>query len=302
MVAKTTFLIQFQTENELLHVLHRGLWTYREDAIAIRRAHGPSDLESPKVDRVEITTQWHQIPLEIVKKEGIMLLAEEVGTPISEVTEVFIEGSRCYKIKISVPIDKPLMDRREITHPTLGTFTALIVYERVNRMCLFCARLGHDHHGCVNKVRIQRMLMDPKYRNKPNIAAMGHNRAGPWINNPMFIQNQDKFQPSPHATPEERAGKRGAGVDLNTPSQEKRDHRQAKEKASEMEGKTLAIGGTLKRMNSGPEATNSGQSSLGKDANLSDYVGTERQEHLVRHVNKKRMVEVSQRGPPPQEQ
>lgn len=130
MIAKNTFLLQLVTENDTLHILHRGLWTYREDAIATKRAYGPEDLKSPKVDRIELTTQWHRIPLETVKKEGVRLLAEEMGTPLSEVTEVCNAGTKFYKIKLLLPLDKPLSDKREVAHLVLGTFTAYIVYER----------------------------------------------------------------------------------------------------------------------------------------------------------------------------
>lgn len=110
MVAKNIFLIHFVIENDLLHVLHRGLWNYREDAIATRRIYGPANLEAPEVKHVAINTQWHKIPIDGVTKEGILNLAEKLGTPLSEVTETCIAGSRCYKVIFLLPIDKPLQD------------------------------------------------------------------------------------------------------------------------------------------------------------------------------------------------
>lgn len=95
-----------------------------------------------------------------------MEMAETLGTPLSEVTELCVSGNWVYKIKLLLPIKKPLKDSMEVTHPTLGIFNAFIVYERVNRVFLFCGILGHKNSTCGDKIRVQRLLLDPKYKNR----------------------------------------------------------------------------------------------------------------------------------------
>lgn len=182
MITKNTFLIHFITEKDLLHVMHKGLWNYKEDAITTKRVHGPEDLEELTIENIEINTQWHHIPPEAVKKEGVSLMAEKIGVPISEVTDFCLSGNRVYKIRILLPLDKPLQNTLEVTHPTLGKFIAHIVYERVDRFCMFCANLGHDK-TCPKRIRMLRLSRDPRFKDRPGMKGMTKDRMGPWINN-----------------------------------------------------------------------------------------------------------------------
>lgn len=82
MIFKNTFVMHFITENDILHVMHRGMWNYRDDPVAIRRAYGSSDLESPSINNIEMTTLWYRIPTEAVKKKGVLLIRTTGNTTI----------------------------------------------------------------------------------------------------------------------------------------------------------------------------------------------------------------------------
>lgn len=59
-------------------------------------------------------------------------------------------------------------------------------------MCLFCAKLGHDLDTCVDKVRVQRLQRDPKYKDRADLRQMSTNRARPWINNQSLVPNPER--------------------------------------------------------------------------------------------------------------
>ena len=319
MIAENTFLIQFTKEKELQYVINRGLWNYREDVIAIKRVQGPEDLEAPKVDHIEINTQWHHIPTEAVKKEGVRLMAEQIGQPISEVTETCVSGNRVYKVRMLLPLDKPLKDSLEVNHPTMGVFKTLIVYERVNRICLFCGNLGHENTTCADRNRMQRLKMDPRYMGKPGMEKATDNKVGTWINNQNQVpiqgdkrdsteegettKQQTRNESGPTETnPTETAAQNytNLGVDLNMPSQQQKERRARKGKATQMQVDRSDQQMSLKRMGPAMEE-NERETTL----QITDGVTEGRLEndewYTATHVNKKRAVEVSGM-PPPQAQ
>lgn len=91
-LTRNMFLVQFTNPDDMEKVLQRNIWTYRNDAVILKKIWGPSDLEQPKVDLVEVWTQWHRVPPANVSHVGLMLLAQKLGTPISDPIEMFAGG------------------------------------------------------------------------------------------------------------------------------------------------------------------------------------------------------------------
>lgn len=302
-----------------------------EDAIAIRRAHGPEDLEDPKVTSIEINTQWHRIPAGAVKNEGVVAMAEQIGTTLTEVTNSCIAGNRVYKVKLLLPIEKPLKDTLVVTHPTLGSITAYIVYERVSRLCMFCGRLGHDNTTCADKNRMQRLMIDPKYKNRSDAKSLSENRVRPWINNQDLIPvpdmiNQGIGNQNPQNTAPFEFHAASFGQTQNSAQGETRKKYKGI-KITERREKGMASGLDLdlnqtemgqtesrKRRDKGPAYTTEGAEgmlflegpSMGEltrqeIAQESGGNNTDRSVCEIVHVNKKRVVEVSQGPPPPQQ-
>ena len=147
-------------------------------------------------------SQWHRIPAAALSREGLLGLAAGLGRPISDVVEVFAGGNKFYKIKILAPIDQALQDRKEVLHPILGNIKIYLSYERLERICLFCAKVGHDHHSCADRCRMERLCMDPRFASRPDVKELSKLKVGLWINNqakiPLTNQNQgpQNFQPN----------------------------------------------------------------------------------------------------------
>lgn len=120
-LAKNIFLVQFQNNKDLCNVMNRGIWLYRGDAVITRRVEGPADLENRTVEEMEVVVQFHRIPSEVLSYEGIMQLAEQLGSPMSEVTETFLGNMNFYKVKVKMSVENPLPDTLEAEIPELGT-------------------------------------------------------------------------------------------------------------------------------------------------------------------------------------
>lgn len=102
-----------------------------------------------------------------------------------------------YKIKLLVEIDKKLKDSLEVTHPTLGDFEIFLVYENLNRVCLFSGKVGHEQTNCGDKTRMARLRLDPRYRDRSNMKVSTQNKIGPWINNLALLPVHPLLQPGP---------------------------------------------------------------------------------------------------------
>ena len=87
--------------------------------------------------------------------------------------------------------------------PSIGTFPVFLVYERLSKLCFFCSRLGHDHRDCPDRIRLQRLCLDPQYADREDMRGITDLRVGKWINDstqvpkintntyPMTIQNHN---------------------------------------------------------------------------------------------------------------
>lgn len=166
---RNMFLIQFHSESEAHRVMHRGIWNYRGDIVALRRITDPSQLESPSVTTMEVWTQFHRIPAHAVNNEGIYTLARKIGTPLTDVEEAFAAGLRYCKVKILIPIEQPLKEMVQFQHPLFGTQTIYTTYERITKLCAFCARVDHEIGACMDKVRIERLKQDPRFSNRQEL-------------------------------------------------------------------------------------------------------------------------------------
>lgn len=186
-IAKNVFLVQFQNKKDIQHVMRRGIWLYRSEAVIARRVSGPADMANTTVTEMEVCVQFHRIPPGILSHEGIMQLANRLGTPMSEVTEAFTGHTSYYKVKYMLPVDEPLTDTLKGINPMLGTFPVYLSYERIPKVCLFCAYIGHEHDTCLDKQRMERLMVDARYRNNPEMKKLTKPTLGPWINDPSLI-------------------------------------------------------------------------------------------------------------------
>lgn len=196
-VAKNTFLFEFADPPDLQRALHGGPWTFKGDLVAFRTVKSHEELHSPDFKRAQLWVQFFNIPLNAFAEEGLLILGSEVGIPVSRPVEGFVEGKRFHKIKVSIDLLKPLKDKVKVTHPFLGEVLSHCVFEKVNRICLFCGYLGHELSSCPDHIRLSTLMQNPE--NEARFA--GHQllspTRGPWITNATLIPRAQIAEPRP---------------------------------------------------------------------------------------------------------
>lgn len=120
-------------------------------------------------------------------REGVRLLAARVGKPTTDVFENSIGGNKFYKVKLKIPIGTALQQVVKVNHPILGPFLAYLTYERISRLCIFCAKLGHEMENCHDRIRMKRLKTDPRYRDRPEMQSITDPKVGLWITNNALI-------------------------------------------------------------------------------------------------------------------
>lgn len=184
---KIVSLVQFVIKQDMEKVMQRGISTYRTEAVGLRRVSGPADLANQMVSQMEVWVQFHRISPATVSKEGLKQLSRKIGVPLSEVIEVPAGNNKFSKIKLPVNIDDKLLDTIEVEHPVMGVIKIYVSYERLNRICLFCAKVGHDHNSCPDKLRLERLRMDLRFQNRQNFDTLTKPKFGPWTKDPSLI-------------------------------------------------------------------------------------------------------------------
>lgn len=208
-IARHTYLVDFVCEKEMYEVLQKEPWNYRSDIVSMKKVHEPAQLVPEYVDHVTLWTQFHNVPPEMLSAAGIYYLSNDIGIPVSEVRQGYNAGKLFMKTKINFKSEKALKDRMFVEHPTLGPLTIYLVYERVARLCSYCAKVGHEISGCPKRGRVLQLCADPTYANRPEMAFVRNHRIGPWINCPALVPrplppsantsfNPNNYYPNPH--------------------------------------------------------------------------------------------------------
>lgn len=196
-IAKNTYLVDFATMKEMYEVLEKEPWFYSTDVVSMRKVHEPTQLRPDFVDHVSLWTQFHNVPPEMLSAEGIVYLAEKIGTPISEVRQAYHGGRLFMRVQIAFSTLKGLEDTLPLDHPTLGPITIHLVYERAARLCSFCGFVEHVISGCAKHNRVLQLSADPAYADRPELPLLREHRKGAWINCIALVPREIPAEPEP---------------------------------------------------------------------------------------------------------
>jgi Domain of unknown function (DUF4283) len=210
-VAKATYLIQFTEVNEMCNVIDKGVWTYKNDLIAFKQASKPNDLTPEFVQAAEMMVQLHNLPPETFSQEGLLLIMQAVGTVLTEVTDFIQNGKKVYRAKVLITLNQPLKDKVIVSHPTLGPITTYLLYERLHRACLFCGLMGHEMSSCATKLRIARLKLDERHKERPEMVNILEPKIGAWITNLAKIPKMNRAGTVPSSDTATDASDENAG-------------------------------------------------------------------------------------------
>jgi Zinc knuckle len=101
--------------------------------------------------RVHIWVQLHQAPLSRLGKPTFQKLIAALGEVIDPELEGMGKWERFTRIKVVIDPDRPLLDKLPLLLPGGERYEVLVHYERLQRFCLYCARIGHEVEGCEDR-------------------------------------------------------------------------------------------------------------------------------------------------------
>lgn len=225
-VTKNAFLIEFHDPIDLQTAIHQGPWTFKGELVALKMVSSHADVKPSEITQAALWVQLFNVPLNAFSEEGLILLGKEVGKPISRPIEGYVGGKRFYKIKVSIDLLKPLKDKARVTHPHLGEVTAHCVYEKVNRICVFCGLLGHEISSCADHSRLSTIMLNPDQASRFPAHQLLSPTRGLWITNATLIPRPEQAEPRQnlkrHFTQTKTAGPQqspGLGPILSSPSE-----------------------------------------------------------------------------------
>lgn len=191
-ITRNCYLAEFSEIEDMQRVQAGGAWTFRGDIVALRHVKSQTDLSPNHTGSVTLWVQFHNLPFNSLKDEGLEIMAKEIGTPVSPPVNGFYNGRRFVKFKIIIPLGVSLKDRVKLAHPTLGEITAHCVYEKAARICTYCGCIGHELVTCPDHARVTVIVHDPANSGKYNPAELLSPKKGAWITNLNLVPLENK--------------------------------------------------------------------------------------------------------------
>lgn len=199
-VSKNCYLAEFTSTRDLYKVSLGGPWTYRGDVVASSRVASQADLKPGHIGVVNVWVQMHNIPVNSLTEEGILMLAAKIGTTVTPPVEGFVGGSHFAKVKVTLNISQPLKDLLTLTHPTLGDVLIHCSYEKASRVCRFCGLMGHEIQGCPDHQQLTAIVQERAQSENPTPPGLLAPTKGPWFNNPFLIPRPETRPIQPNIT------------------------------------------------------------------------------------------------------
>lgn len=192
MVDRGFYLIECSTEGEYERILNEGPWSYRQDLVLAAECPSPNHLNDSGLKHAEAWVQFHNLPIDSLTEEGLLMVTKKVGTAISDPLHAHFNGKQYTRIKMLLQLEKPLRDYVTVRHPALGDVKVHLVYERVDRICLFCGAIGHEMGSCSDRLKLAKIRLKHLNSSRPDLDGILKPTRGKWINNQAMLPQGDE--------------------------------------------------------------------------------------------------------------
>uniref|UniRef100_A0A7N2LGZ3 DUF4283 domain-containing protein n=1 Tax=Quercus lobata TaxID=97700 RepID=A0A7N2LGZ3_QUELO len=148
-VGASLFQFKFQTEFDLDRVLSGGPWTFDNQALLLCKWQKGMTASNVKFDSLSLWVQIWGAPFDMFSTK----VASEVGSRMGVVEEIEKRPkqeaqSLFMRVKVSLPLSKPLRRGGYIAGSDGGRSWVTFKYERLPMLCHYCGVLGHDTRHC----------------------------------------------------------------------------------------------------------------------------------------------------------
>ncbi|XP_019196324.1 PREDICTED: uncharacterized protein LOC109190309 [Ipomoea nil] len=153
-INKGLFLFIFFHKTDVDYVLNGGPWAFENSTLVCRMVEDgvlPVDVE---LNTVDMWVQLHDVPMGYTSLPMLEQMGNFIGTFVKH-DERFVGAPwlAFYRIRVSIPLDKPLRRRMKLLKRDKTTCWINFRYERLHSFCFFCGLLGHTYKFCV-KARV----------------------------------------------------------------------------------------------------------------------------------------------------
>lgn len=115
-ITRNCYLARFQEGKDRQRIAMGGPWTFRGDMVAMAKVQSHQDLCPEHVTHMDAWVQFFNIPHNSLTEEGLLIMAAEVGAPISGSVHGFVSGRPFVKVKLRMEIEAECKDMVKFKH------------------------------------------------------------------------------------------------------------------------------------------------------------------------------------------
>ena len=193
-VIPNLFLVSFDTPGDMMAVLRNQPWTVRGHNVLLEIYDENKNPDDYRFQFMHVTARLYGLPRELRSEERIRNIIQQIGMPsdFHRLSSQSFASDPCYvPVKIKIYVNKPAVDKIAVSFKDLNLQLFVWVhYEKIKRICIFCAAYFHIAEHCPLRLRSMTNLEPEEGTFSNSFGAFG-NWMTQSIHIPMhLVQNQ----------------------------------------------------------------------------------------------------------------
>lgn len=169
-VQPNLFLATFKTHEKMLTILKRQPWVVgRRDTLLFEWYEPTRDISSYTFQYLYTTVKFFGVPSDLRDPRFVKILLDQVGEP-SDLDQIsngtLFRDPHSISARAKIDVTKKAVDRIKISAGPTSPLTIFVHYEKINKICTFCAGFFHNAIHC--QIRENLVISAPKDIPKKN--------------------------------------------------------------------------------------------------------------------------------------